>query len=816
MLIQEPTIWKKHYGKGEFPDGEYKEGHGGADWTSRAKSGAILENQDNIDSIGGKIYNYEKRRLTLNKIMNDSFINKTTRAINYLNGEANPGLGVTSAESKATQELNDLLNEYTINSPIVSIAPGLVVKAEYNCYGGFTAGVVHNKTSNSRSARSSYVHMKRWPQVQVNDIVGAGTIVGYEGTTGNSGGNHLHMGLRIGGASDSPSEYMAPIFSPFFNKEKCVEVINEFSGIDNRLIMSSEYYSLVRTVLMEKVLDDRNREFYEIGEGIGRGEIPVLATASFSGDEPDLYVVFAASDLASGDKIRGYRPGGATKEIIVKVSGVSAPVYYKCKIEEPEEKAAPKSGDKIIYYLKVIEKEEINISDVVLSAGIGIKVDKEAYESKEVVWGNNVPLSPLVLDESDAYDITLLNTQRIYSGEQEYPAEEVDYEGEDVRASKDFFGEGSWVRDERNKLPVSMLVNMSDVNVAGVVPFYDGPIKLGQTVYESESNDWGIGKMSGDLKKLETAFVMSGLDTSQQIKIDGVFDEGMVTALQNEFIIKVGSLGGGFSIGAAGGGQLGNISSENECFDITTVVSWNSYLIYKKSSIMRQVAEEAINRAASIGISPNYIRAVAQLESGLIPQNESHKLLYVHDEDLPVIGSYDPALAVEGVYGNVWVVTWRGEKRVLRRAQGLMQITPGEGKALCAKEGITNVDAVIATIRTPYSNAFLAAKLLSTHMMDYGIRYRSEMNAAISSNPNWKKLRNATGTSELMLMKFAMASEAYNKGGVREAKAMDILNTMQFDGNSVTISPTAGVSDNNYAAIVLTNYVGNVRQFGIR
>lgn len=86
--------------------------------------------------------------------------------------------------------------------------------------------------------------MKRYPLVQLGQYVGAGTVLGYEGTTGNSGGNHCHLVINdhygdTSTESPCPVLYLYPFFTPFYYAEKAEEAGYE---------IASDYMSSTRTV----------------------------------------------------------------------------------------------------------------------------------------------------------------------------------------------------------------------------------------------------------------------------------------------------------------------------------------------------------------------------------------------------------------------------------------------------------------------------------------------------------------------------------------------------------------------------------------
>ena len=105
------------------------------------------------------------------------------------------------------------------------------------------------KARDSSTVSSSYAHMKRYPAVQVGQYVGAGTLLGYEGTTGKSGGYHCHLNIKLGagrGTAANPVRFMYPFFTPFWYEEKAEDAVAEAGSLVKAL--GSEYYSLERTV----------------------------------------------------------------------------------------------------------------------------------------------------------------------------------------------------------------------------------------------------------------------------------------------------------------------------------------------------------------------------------------------------------------------------------------------------------------------------------------------------------------------------------------------------------------------------------------
>lgn len=177
--------------------------------TSSATS-IIMDNKTyTFDSSGAALYAYELYRLT-----------KTS---------GNP--------DESSSSLTLRLIDESKNVPVVSIAPGIVTDVVAKPISGFKVVVTHTQDG---SVSSKYIHLKRYPEVQIGEYVGAGTILGYEGTTGGSKGVHLHFELttKDGGSSCYPIPYLYPFFTPFYKAEE--------NG--QKYTLEDEYLSLIRTV----------------------------------------------------------------------------------------------------------------------------------------------------------------------------------------------------------------------------------------------------------------------------------------------------------------------------------------------------------------------------------------------------------------------------------------------------------------------------------------------------------------------------------------------------------------------------------------
>lgn len=746
--------------EGAFYDGGYKEGHAGADWYSRSRSEEIL---GQLDPYG--IYDYEVTRNTLRNIVNENSQDDAVRiAINFLEG--NPG-DYAQAYQKAVQKVTEELTEYALYSPIVSVAPGIVTKAGFNCYGGFSVTVKHSNDDASE-VRTSYAHMKRWPKVQVGDIVGAGTILGYEGTTGNSGGNHLHMVINIGGAQ-SPSKYMGPIFSPFFYKEKALEVQGTF-GDNLELILSSDYYSLERTVLMEKVLN--TGEPYDVAEGIHTSiDRVIFLSSSFYELSGDTYVVFPNISRLLGDESHGfdgivlsYR---SEDKVIIK-EGSASPVYWLCEIVEiPVETSRyadpydPGSFTYGEYTYKVLSKTEIDFNPELISSGINIKVDKTSYETAPVVWGNNVPLYPIFDDIADAISFSTLTLQeKIYNPQKkDYTTAQTPTNSElnDVTADPRFFDRDNPELTEARYLPTNLLMQMSDVDNPHTIPFYDGPIteEMSSTNIPPEGH---AGSFTNDLVKLKQSISDLNLYDGT-INIDGVFDSEMTNVLSAIYPRVANQYSSSFQQG-----NLGDFNSLDD-FNIRGVIGYNTYIMYGNVDTARTVGRTAAAYGAiHYGLDYSFVAGVANYESSFVPQNESMRFAEPADT-LPIPAANKP------------VIEYEGELRVIRRAQGLMQLLYTTARGLCYSNGITETEDIVRALRSPLGNALLGSQLLYENI----IRIRTEQEYIdiyndILNSPNWKNnAKLDLDISVETLIEYGMSAVMYNKG----PNATDIIKNVE-------------------------------------
>lgn len=142
---------------------------------------------------------------------------------------------ISKNPEKAEELIKEQLEKEWKWTEIRAMAPGIVTEIESDSKSGFGVLIRH-----SDNMSTSYIHMKRYPLVQKGQYVGAGTLLGYEGTTGGSNGFHLHTSIYADNLSPDldPMLYLYPFFTPFYYEEKAEE--------DN-FVLDSEYMSKTRT-----------------------------------------------------------------------------------------------------------------------------------------------------------------------------------------------------------------------------------------------------------------------------------------------------------------------------------------------------------------------------------------------------------------------------------------------------------------------------------------------------------------------------------------------------------------------------------------
>lgn len=111
-------------------------------------------------------------------------------------------------EDPITHKLGAMHNGTDIGAPngtpIYAAADGEVIYAAWmNGYGN-TIMIDHGKNSNGQHVITLYAHCSSLVAVKGAQVIGGQTIVAKVGSTGRSTGNHLHFGLKIGGAWVDP------------------------------------------------------------------------------------------------------------------------------------------------------------------------------------------------------------------------------------------------------------------------------------------------------------------------------------------------------------------------------------------------------------------------------------------------------------------------------------------------------------------------------------------------------------------------------------------------------------------------------------
>ena len=816
---------------GTFNDGGYKNGHAGADWTSRATNAKILADGTSADfdgSIEEQIYEYELKTRTARKILNTSIDLNTrldrARAV-LLGGNTSDPMAEAAAK-----EIEAELKEYTVKSPIVSVAGGYVTRADYNCYSGFHAAVVH--TATGRSADTSYVHMRRWPCVQENDIVGPGTVVGHEGTTGNSRGNHLHQNLSIGGDRDSPAEYMGPIFAPFYNKDKIFETFTTIDtewGGTKELILGTEYMELIRTVLMYPLNEDGsfNGWLFDGSNMMNNAtNATFLKESTFYTENGNTYISF--NDTGASGEVGAYNIG--SDQVIVKIGGNANPEYYKCSFVW-ETVSTSTNEDELNYNagtikrMKVTSKELVEFDDSVLSSGIRVKIDMTSYGTAPVIWGNNVPLSVLIPDMADAVDITVLNTQRNFkpddykdeydgtNGPENNPTKKTSSANvKDVTANPELFTP----EEGRLKVPDWMISYMTDVDSPFSVPFYDGPLDLAMQI---SGVTLGMpGSQSGDVILLKKALIMKGFATSEELDISGDYNDKLVAVLQ-----KVAGSGAPYSsINAFGSGATGKRDPEGDGhvndWSNRGVTDWNAVVTYGSIDNAKKAGRAAATQAAiNLGQRESFIHAVARHESSFIPTAES-QIFCGAQADADHSFATNLAYPTETSDYSKGVIEYKGIKRTIRRATGLMQLAPAVGIGRARAKVGDNIDQIVAIMRSPKSNAEIGAEILTDNINSILRNENGEwdtLKSIVDGNSNFAAMYEDCGIDPYQIALMGASALMYNRGpgtegGQTESNTMRVINSMAnitYDGT--TVSGSGGICGVGYWVAVMNEVVNN-------
>ncbi len=107
---------------------------------------------------------------------------------------------------------------YTQGNPILAADDGVVVAADQSLLSGVLVGYGNYLiVAHRNSFFSLYGHLLK-SQVKAGDAVHQGQVLGFEGSTGNSTGPHLHFEYRYGGQPTNPLPYLPPNGPNSFNQ----------------------------------------------------------------------------------------------------------------------------------------------------------------------------------------------------------------------------------------------------------------------------------------------------------------------------------------------------------------------------------------------------------------------------------------------------------------------------------------------------------------------------------------------------------------------------------------------------------------------
>src|SRR5437879_8094228 len=107
---------------------------------------------------------------------------------------------------------------YKQGSPILAADDGVVVAADSSLLNGQLVGYGNYIiVAHRNNFFSLYGHLLRF-QVKAGDSVRHGQLIGYEGSTGNSTGPHVHFEYRYGGQPTNPLPYLPPNGPNSFNQ----------------------------------------------------------------------------------------------------------------------------------------------------------------------------------------------------------------------------------------------------------------------------------------------------------------------------------------------------------------------------------------------------------------------------------------------------------------------------------------------------------------------------------------------------------------------------------------------------------------------
>jgi murein DD-endopeptidase MepM/ murein hydrolase activator NlpD len=173
-----------------------------------------LRDQQEILSYLSAIWEEQQKELQQSGVDADAETQKTLDRIKAEGGFQWPLPGYKTITSEWGMRIHPITGEnrlhdgmdisgYLVNGkPIVAAASGTVILSQY--YWGYGNCV---QISHGTGVVTLYAHCSALA-VNVGDVVAAGQVIGYVGSTGNSTGPHLHFSVFIQGESVNPRIYL--------------------------------------------------------------------------------------------------------------------------------------------------------------------------------------------------------------------------------------------------------------------------------------------------------------------------------------------------------------------------------------------------------------------------------------------------------------------------------------------------------------------------------------------------------------------------------------------------------------------------------
>ena len=185
-------------------------------YTEEQKAAAEQELADQKEIIAAleKQWEEEKKKLEAMGGNADAEAQKTLETIGLAGGFKWPLPGYNMITSEWGMRHNPVTGVYMLHDgfdisgygvngkPIVAAYGGTVILSQY--YWGYGNCV---QISHGSGVVTLYAHCSALA-VKVGDVVQAGQVIGYVGSTGNSNGPHLHFSLFVQGKSVNPREYL--------------------------------------------------------------------------------------------------------------------------------------------------------------------------------------------------------------------------------------------------------------------------------------------------------------------------------------------------------------------------------------------------------------------------------------------------------------------------------------------------------------------------------------------------------------------------------------------------------------------------------